>query len=76
MHTNGHDRDFDDAQLEPLWARIDRDRLPVFEHPMFPKQLQGFEGFELPLRLGFVFDNTERYDEAIPVLRKAVALGL
>jgi aminocarboxymuconate-semialdehyde decarboxylase len=48
----------DDAQLEPLWARIDRDRLPVFEHPMFPKQLQGFEGFELPLRLGFVFDTT------------------
>jgi aminocarboxymuconate-semialdehyde decarboxylase len=48
----------DDAQLEPVWASIDRDRLPVFEHPMFPKQLQGFEGFELPLRLGFVFDTT------------------
>jgi hypothetical protein len=32
--------------------------LPVFEHPMFPNNTAGFEGFELPLRLGLIFDTT------------------
>src|SRR6185437_8873701 len=48
----------DDPELEPVWARIDALRLPVFEHPMFPKEMPGFNSFELPLRLGFVFDTT------------------
>ncbi len=48
----------DDPLFEKIWARIDALRLPVFEHPMFPKQDAGLEGFELPLRLGFVFDTT------------------
>ncbi len=48
----------DDPSLEPIWAKIDARRLPVFEHPMFPQATAGFEGFELPLRLGFVFDTT------------------
>jgi aminocarboxymuconate-semialdehyde decarboxylase len=26
-----------DARFEPLWARLDALRLPVFEHPMFPR---------------------------------------
>lgn len=44
-------------RFEPVWARIDALRLPVFEHPMFPPNV-GQEEFELPLRLGFVFDTT------------------
>jgi aminocarboxymuconate-semialdehyde decarboxylase len=44
-------------RFEPVWARIDALRLPVFEHPMFPPNI-GQEEFELPLRLGFVFDTT------------------
>jgi len=48
----------DDPALERVWAIIDARRLPVFEHPMFPKETAGFEGFELPLRLGFIFDTT------------------
>ena len=48
----------DNAALEPVWAKIDQMRLPVFEHPMFPRQDDGLEGFELPLRLGLVFDTT------------------
>ena len=48
----------DNPALEPLWAKIDRMRLPVFEHPMFPRQDDGLEGFELPLRLGLIFDTT------------------
>jgi len=46
-----------DPRFEPIWARIDALRLPVFEHPMFPPNV-GQEEFELPLRLGFVFDTT------------------
>ncbi|MDB5965679.1 MAG: hypothetical protein JWQ72_2179 [Polaromonas sp.] len=46
-----------DKRFEPLWARVDALRLPVFEHPMFPPHM-GKEEFELPLRLGFVFDTT------------------
>jgi aminocarboxymuconate-semialdehyde decarboxylase len=48
----------DDPSFERIWARIDELRLPVFEHPMFPKEEAGMEGFELPLRLGFIFDTT------------------
>lgn len=45
------------ARFEPIWARVDALRMPVFEHPMFPPNM-GKEEFELPLRLGFVFDTT------------------
>jgi aminocarboxymuconate-semialdehyde decarboxylase len=46
-----------DARFEPVWAKLDALRLPVFEHPMFPPNIKQ-EEFELPLRLGFVFDTT------------------
>jgi aminocarboxymuconate-semialdehyde decarboxylase len=46
-----------DPRFEPVWARIDALRLPVFEHPMFPPDIRK-EEFELPLRLGFIFDTT------------------
>jgi aminocarboxymuconate-semialdehyde decarboxylase len=46
-----------DRRFEPVWARIDALRLPVFEHPMFPPNT-GKEEFEMPLRIGFVFDTT------------------
>ena len=45
-------------RFEPVWARIDALRLPVFEHPMFPANTSDMEEFELPLRVGFVFDTT------------------
>ena len=45
-------------RFEPVWARIDALRLPVFEHPMFPAHTADMEEFELPLRVGFVFDTT------------------
>jgi aminocarboxymuconate-semialdehyde decarboxylase len=48
----------DDPKFEPIWARINELRLPVFEHPMFPNNSTGLEGFELPLRLGLIFDTT------------------
>ena len=48
----------DDPKFDPIWARINALRLPVFEHPMFPNNSAGFEGFELPLRLGLIFDTT------------------
>jgi aminocarboxymuconate-semialdehyde decarboxylase len=48
----------DDPKLDPIWAKINALRLPVFEHPMFPNNSAGFEGFELPLRLGLIFDTT------------------
>ena len=46
-----------DPRFEPVWARIDELRMPVFEHPMFPPNMQK-EQFELPLRVGFIFDTT------------------
>ena len=47
-----------DPAFEPVWARINELRLPVFEHPMFPGYTGDMEEFELPLRVGFVFDTT------------------
>jgi aminocarboxymuconate-semialdehyde decarboxylase len=48
----------DDPCLDPIWSRINLLRLPVFEHPMFPVNTAGMEAYELPLRVGFVFDTT------------------
>ncbi|MDP6173083.1 MAG: amidohydrolase family protein [Rhodospirillales bacterium] len=45
-------------RFEPIWERINQLRLPVIEHPMFPANTDDMEEFELPLRLGFVFDTT------------------
>jgi aminocarboxymuconate-semialdehyde decarboxylase len=47
-----------DPRFEPLWARINALRLPIFEHPMFPKDTSDMNEFELPLRVGLVFDTT------------------
>ena len=47
-----------DARFEPVWAEINRRRLAVFEHPMFPRDTSDMKEFELPLRVGFVFDTT------------------
>ena len=45
-------------RFDPVWARIDALRLAVFEHPMFPAHTADMEEYELPLRVGFVFDTT------------------
>ena len=47
-----------DERYEPLWKRIDALALPVFEHPMFPKDTTGMGEFELPLRVGLIFETT------------------
>lgn len=47
-----------DPSFEPLWAKINALRLSVFEHPMFPKDTSELGEFELPLRVGMVFDTT------------------
>jgi aminocarboxymuconate-semialdehyde decarboxylase len=47
-----------DPRFEPLWAKINRLRLPVVEHPMFPKDTSDMGEFELPLRVGMIFDTT------------------
>jgi aminocarboxymuconate-semialdehyde decarboxylase len=47
-----------DARFEPVWAKINALKLPVFEHPMFPKDTSEMEEFELPLRVGMIFDTT------------------
>lgn len=46
-----------DPRFEPVWARIDAMRVPVFEHPMFPPNTRQ-EEYEMPLRIGFAFDTT------------------
>jgi aminocarboxymuconate-semialdehyde decarboxylase len=48
----------DDPRFELIWAKINALWLPVFEHPVFPNNTSGLEGFELPLRLGLTFDTT------------------
>ena len=56
--SNADGMAMNDARLEPLWARLDALRLPVFEHPMFPKDTRDLGEFELPLRVGLIFDTT------------------
>lgn len=44
--------------LEPVWQAINRRRVPVVEHPMLPLGSDHMDEFELPLRVGFVYDTT------------------
>lgn len=46
------------ADYEPFWAEVDRRRVPVIEHPMFPLGAEHLDEFELPLRVGFIYDTT------------------
>jgi aminocarboxymuconate-semialdehyde decarboxylase len=47
-----------DARFEPLWAKINKLKLPVVEHPVFPRDTSDMGEFELPLRVGLMFDTT------------------
>ena len=47
-----------DPCFEPLWAKINALRLPVVEHPVFPRDTSDMGEFELPLRVGLMFDTT------------------
>ncbi len=47
-----------DRSLEPLWARLDALRLPVFEHPMVPTFAAAMNEFTLPVRVGFLLDTS------------------
>ncbi len=47
-----------DTMLEPLWARLNALRLPVFEHPMVPTFASAMNEFTLPVRLGFLLDTS------------------
>jgi aminocarboxymuconate-semialdehyde decarboxylase len=47
-----------DARFEPIWAKINALRLPVIEHPVFPRDTSDMGEFELPLRVGLMFDTT------------------
>jgi aminocarboxymuconate-semialdehyde decarboxylase len=47
-----------DARFEPLWAKVNALRLPVVEHPVFPRDTSDMGEFELPLRVGLMFDTT------------------
>ena len=44
--------------LEPVWRRINELRLPVVEHPSHPQHTEGLEEYELPIRIGFMFETT------------------
>ena len=44
--------------LEPVWARLDQLRMPVVEHPVYPANTEGLDEYELPIRVGFMFETT------------------
>jgi aminocarboxymuconate-semialdehyde decarboxylase len=44
--------------LEPIWQLINRRRIPVVEHPMLPLGSDHMDEFELPIRVGFIYDTT------------------
>ncbi|SDR48955.1 aminocarboxymuconate-semialdehyde decarboxylase [Rhizobiales bacterium GAS191] len=58
MGSNLAGRPLNDPLLEPIWERLADLDLPIFIHPMFPANVAGMDEFELPIRVGFVFDTT------------------
>ena len=47
-----------DRSLEPLWARLNELKLPVFEHPMVPVFGAAMDEFALTVRVGFMLDTS------------------
>lgn len=45
-------------QLDEFWAEVDARKLPVVEHPMLPLGVEHMDEFELPIRVGFIYDTT------------------
>jgi aminocarboxymuconate-semialdehyde decarboxylase len=58
MGSNIGGKPLNHPDLEPVWKEINRRRLPVIEHPMLPLGSDHMDEFELPLRVGFVYDTT------------------
>ncbi|MFD1557317.1 amidohydrolase family protein [Paraburkholderia silviterrae] len=46
------------SSLEPIWSRINALHLPVVEHPMHPENTDNLNEYELPIRVGFMFETT------------------
>jgi len=44
--------------LEPVWSRLDALKCPVIEHPVYPASTEGLDEYELPIRVGFMFETT------------------
>jgi aminocarboxymuconate-semialdehyde decarboxylase len=44
--------------FEPLWGEINARKLPVVEHPMLPLGTEHMDEFELPIRVGFMYETT------------------
>ena len=55
-HVGG--RPMNDPAFEPIWAALNRHRIPVVEHPMSPLGADHMDQFELPIRVGFVYETT------------------
>jgi predicted TIM-barrel fold metal-dependent hydrolase len=45
-------------KLEPVWVRLDALAIPVVEHPMHPANTTGLDEYELPIRVGFIYETT------------------
>jgi aminocarboxymuconate-semialdehyde decarboxylase len=58
MGSNIGGKPLNHPDLEPVWKEINRRHLPVIEHPMLPLGSDHMDEFELPLRVGFVYDTT------------------
>jgi len=41
---------------EPIWARLNALRAPVLEHPMHPANTDGLDEYEVPIRVGFMYE--------------------
>ena len=55
-HVGG--RPLNHPDLERVWALIDSRRVPVVQHPMQPLGADHLDQFELPIRVGFVYETT------------------
>jgi len=47
-----------DPKLDPFWQIVSERGLPVVEHPMAPLGADHMNEFELPIRVGFVYETT------------------
>lgn len=56
--SNVAGKPLDHPDLEEFWAEVNRRKVPVFEHPVTPLGADHMDAYELPVRVGFVYETT------------------
>jgi aminocarboxymuconate-semialdehyde decarboxylase len=58
LWTNIHGKPLDSKEFWPFFGEVEKLKVPVFIHPTEPRNMDGFQGYNLAGMIGFPFETT------------------